>query len=90
MKIVNRDGEKEEFDEGKLWNSLYYPAREAHHGEGEAVEIADRVKEKIVSWAESHEDSFVTTSEIREKAVEELEKEDEDIAFMYDSHLDVN
>ncbi len=90
MKIVNRDGQKEEFDEGKLWNSLYYPAREAHHGEEEAVEIADRVKKRLVSWIQDHEDSFVTTEEIREKTIEELENEDEDIAFMYDSHLDLS
>lgn len=88
--VVNTDGAKEEFEEGKLWNSLYYPTRECHYSDEEAVEIADRVKQRLMDWIHSHEHGFVTTEEIRDKAMEELEKEDEDIAFMYDKHLDIN
>lgn len=90
MKIVNKDSQKEEFDEGKLWNSIYYPARESHYPEKAAVELADNVKHRVAEWARNHEHGFVTTEEIREKVIEELEYEDEDVSFMYEKHLDIN
>lgn len=90
MKVAKDDGTKENLDEGKLWHSLYYPARESHYGEEEAVDIADKAKHQILSWVREHEDSVVTSKELREKAEEVLKGLDEDVALMYDKHLDVN
>lgn len=90
MKIAKDNGTKEGLDEGKLWNSLYYPAREAHYGEEEAVNLADKAKHSILDWIRDHEDSVVTTKEIREKAEDVLKGLDEDVALMYDKHLDIN
>lgn len=90
MKIAKDGGEKEELDEGKLWHSLYYPAREAHYDKEEAVDIADEAKHLILDWMHKHEDSVITTSEISEKAEEVLRQEDDHVALMYDKYLDIN
>lgn len=90
VKIAKADGTKEELDEGKLWNSLYYPAREAHYGEDKAVNLADKAKHSILDWIRDHEDSVVTTQELRDKAEEVLKGLDGDVALMYDKHLDIN
>jgi hypothetical protein len=90
MKVAKENGSKEDLDEGKLWHSLYYPAREAHYGEEEAVELADEVKHRILDWIKGHEDSVVTTRELREKAEGLLGDRDEDVALMYEKHLDIN
>lgn len=89
-KIAKKSGVKEELDEEKLWNSLYYPARECHYSEEESTELADEAKQRVLEWIEHHEDNVVTTKELRETVIEVLEELDEDVAFMYESHLDIN
>lgn len=89
-KIVKEEGFKEKLDEGKLWDSVYYPAREAHYNEDRAVELADRAKHRVLEWIHGHEDNVVTSGEIRDKVVEVLGDLDEDVAFMYEKHLDIN
>ncbi|QKQ98720.1 hypothetical protein GKQ38_04305 [Candidatus Nanohaloarchaea archaeon] len=90
IKVAKRDGTKEELDEGKLWNSLYNPAKENHYQKEEAVELADEAKERLMTWITEHEDNVVTTKELAEKVEEVLAKLDEDVALMYDKHLDIN
>jgi len=90
MKVAKQNGLKEELDEGKLWDSLYHPAREAHYGENEAVELADEVKHDLLEWMKHHEDNVFTTREISEKAEELLSKRSDEVALMYDKHLDIN
>lgn len=90
IKIAKRNGRKEPLDEGKLWDSLYHPAKEAHYPEEEAVELADKVKMKLMEWMHNHEDNVFTTTELAEKAEELLENKDSEVALMYDRHLDIN
>lgn len=90
MKVAKKDGGKEELDEGKLWDSLYYPTREAHYDNDEAVDIADSAKNQLMEWIHYHEDNVVTTKEISEKAEEFLREIDDHVALMYDKHLDIN
>ncbi|MFB6208816.1 MAG: ATP cone domain-containing protein [Candidatus Nanohaloarchaea archaeon] len=89
-KIVKSQGEKEEFDEGKLWHSIYYPAREAHYTEEEAVELADDAKQEVMGWMDEHEDDVLTSKELRQKISEILSRKDEDVEFLYRKHLDLN
>jgi transcriptional regulator NrdR family protein len=89
-KIVKQEGFKEELDEGKLWDSIYYPARESHYNEDQAVELADKAKHQVMEWIHRHEDDVVTSGEIRDKVVEVLDDIDEDVCFMYEKHLDIN
>lgn len=90
VRIAKKTGVKEPLDEGKLWDSLYWPAREAHYSDEDAVELADEAKNQLVGWIHDHDDNVVTTREIREKAVEVLGELDEDVSFMYEKHLDIN
>lgn len=89
-KIVKQEGFKEELHEGKLWDSIYYPARESHYNEDQAVELADKAKQRVMEWIHHHEDDTLTSGEIRDKVVEVLEEIDEDVCFMYEKHLDIN
>jgi len=90
MKVAKKNGHKEEFDEGKLWDSLYYPARELDYDDQEAVDLADKAKHRITDWVHRHEDNVVTTQELAEKAEGVLKELDEHVALMYDKHLDIN
>ncbi len=89
-RVVKKSGQKEAFEEGKLWNSIYYPARECHYGDERAVDLADEAKGKIMTWMDNHQDNVFTVREIRGKVIEILEEIDEDVAFMYSTHLDLN
>ncbi|MFB6099821.1 MAG: ATP cone domain-containing protein [Candidatus Nanohalobium sp.] len=90
IKVAKRNGLKEPLDEGKLWDSLYHPAKEAHYPEKEAVELADEVKHSLMDWMHSHDDNVFTTREIAERAEELLEERDDQVAVMYNRHLDIN
>ncbi|MFB6213916.1 MAG: ATP cone domain-containing protein [Candidatus Nanohaloarchaea archaeon] len=89
MKVAKETGGKEELDEGKLWNSMYYPARESHYSDEEAVELADEAKERVLEWLKEHEDDVVTSEEIRTAVIEVLEEFDTGVALMYETHLDL-
>lgn len=88
--ICNREGDKEQFDEEKLYNSILNPAREAGYDTDEAAEFAEMIVDEITDWIDDHEDNVVTSVEIREKVKELLVEHDEDVAFMYDTHLDLS
>lgn len=90
LKVVSRDGGKEAFDEKKLYASVFYPAREAEYGREEAEEMANDLTEDVRDWIEAHEDNVVTSRELREKVVELLEERDDGVAFLYDTHMDIN
>lgn len=89
-KILKRHGEKQKFDDRKLYASIYYPAREAGYSEPEAEELAETVTEEIVSWIEDHEDNVLTAEEIKEETIGRLEEADPDVAFLYETHLDLS
>lgn len=90
MKVVKNHGGKEEFDEEKLFNSVYYPAKEGDFGDERSKEIAEKVIWEIKAWMSEHEDTVFSWKEIRGKVVDILEREEEDVAFLYNTHLDLN
>lgn len=90
MRVAKQDGRKVELDEGKLWESLYYPAREADYDKEDAVDIADEAKHRIMEFIHGHSDNVVTTREISGKAEEVLDDLDEDVKILYRRHLDIN
>lgn len=83
LKIVNNDGEKEDFDERKLYASIFAPARQSGYGIDEAEELADTVCEGVVNTLKGREDNVFTAEEIRNAVEDALEAEDEKVAFMY-------
>ena len=90
MKIVNKDGQKEEFEDDKIFNSVYYPGLEDELSEKEANDLADKVVYEVKAWIADHPDNVHTSEELREKVMEILERENEDVAFLYQTHLDLN
>lgn len=89
-KVCDRRGDKEEFDQRKLYASIYHPAREAEYSEQEAEDLAEEVVDEFMDWFDEHDDNVLTSKEIREKVMELLEERDEDVAFLYETHLDIN
>lgn len=90
MQLINCDHEKEDFEDEKLYCSVYYPAREADLSEDEADKLAEKVVYEAKAWMHDHEDEVVTTSELRDKVVSILERLDKDVCIMYNTHLDLN
>jgi transcriptional regulator NrdR family protein len=90
MKVVNKDGAKEEFEDGKLYDSVYYPAREAELSEEEANDLADKVLYEIKAWISEHEDNVFSSKEMREKVISIHERKDEDTAFLYETQRNLN
>lgn len=88
--VCDRQGEKESFSDRKLYASVYHPARECHYSEQEAEELANEVTESVIDWIEDHDDDVITTKELREQVIDELNDLNENVAFMYKSHLDIN
>lgn len=90
MKIVNKDRQKEEFEDNKLFNSVYYPGREDGLSEKDATDLADKVVYEVKAWISEHPDNVHTSKEVRNKVMEILEREDKDVAFLYQTHLELN
>lgn len=90
MKVVKNHGVKQEFQEDKLEDSVYYPAREADLEHEKACDLAEKVIYEIKAWMSEHSDNVFTSKEIREKALGILERENEDVCFLYKTHLDLN
>ncbi|MDY6770624.1 MAG: ATP cone domain-containing protein [Candidatus Nanohaloarchaea archaeon] len=89
-KVVTKDGDKEEFDERKLYASIYYPAKEAEYTDSGAEKLADEVVDAVTTWMDDHEDDIVTTKELRQHVRDLLEERDEGVAFLYATYLDIN
>lgn len=90
MKVVKNSGVKQDFDEDKLWHSLYYPARESHYSEEEAMRLADEAREKIIEQLDNQQDQIFTAEEIRKAAIKSLEEIDTGVALIYEKHLDLS
>lgn len=89
-KICNKEGDKEPFDDRKVYASVFRPAREKDYSEDEAGELAERVTDTVKEWVDDHEDEFITTKELRQHVLKVLKEEDEDVAFLYETHLDLS
>lgn len=86
--IVKRRGHKQEFDEKKLYASLYAACLSALIGKEEAAKIAQVVCDKVKKWIEDKEE--VSSDQIFKKVGEELKSLSKDAAFMYTTHRDIS
>lgn len=89
-RIVTRNGDKQEFDDRKLYASIYAPAMEAGYDHVDAEELAADVVDQVVDWIDGHEDDVITSTELRERTITVLEEQDDAVAFLYDTHLDLS
>ncbi len=85
--LVKRHGKIEEFDERKLYASVYSAALNAHLGEQAAEGVADKTVRSIKKQISKK--THVTSSDLKTLVVEELGGEENDIAYLYRHHLDL-
>jgi len=86
--IVKRRGHKQEFDERKLYASIFAACLSAHVKHEEAESIANLVCREIKKWLVDKEE--VTSDEIFKQAGKELEHLNKEASFMYLTHRDIS
>lgn len=86
--IVKRHGKTEEYDERKIYGSVYAAGLNVHLEEKEAEELADKVCSDVKDWLKEKKE--VKSKDIFDKAILSLAKYNEDASFMYETHLDVS
>ena len=83
--IVKRRGHRENFDERKLYASIYGATEAAFCDEASCERLAGDVTEKVKGWLKGKKS--VDSSEIHERVRAELDTRNEEISFFYDRHL---
>ncbi|MEX0617170.1 MAG: ATP cone domain-containing protein [Candidatus Woykebacteria bacterium] len=86
--IVKRKGHKQEYDDRKVYASVYAACLNVHMKDQEAEGIADKVSKDINQWLKDK--SEVDYREIFEQVTKSLSKYNGDASFMYKTHLDVS
>lgn len=83
--VVKRKGHTEEFDEKKVYGSVYAACASAHYEELKCEKIADEITKKIKKFLADKKE--ITSVEIRKKIESELKKKSKELAFFYEHHL---
>ena len=86
--IIKRKGHRQEFDERKLYASVYASCLSYHSAEEEAQATANLVTREIKKWI--FDKGEVSSRDIHEKVEKELKHLNKDAAFMYDTHKDIS
>lgn len=86
--IIKRRGHKQEFDERKLYASIFAACLSAHVKHEEAESVANLVCREVKKWLGEKEE--VTSDQIFKKAGEELSHLNKNVSFMYLTHRDVS
>ena len=86
--IIKRRGQKQEFDERKVYASVYAACLASHTSHEEAEATANLVSREVKRWLDKRQD--ITSNQIFNKAWEELKHLNKDAAFMYKTHRDVS
>ena len=88
LQIVKRKGHTELYDERKVYGSCFFACRNAHLSEQEAEEICNKVAAQITKWVKKKK--LVTSDDIFRVLISELNKHNEDAAFLYETHRDIS
>jgi transcriptional regulator NrdR family protein len=83
--IIKRRGHRENFDERKLYASIYGATEAAFCDEASCERLAGQVTEKVKGWLKGKKS--VDSAEIRGRVKTELAACNEEISFFYDRHL---
>lgn len=87
-KIIKRRGKIQEFDERKLFASVYAACLSAHVEKEEAAAVSNLVCREIKLWLEKKEE--VTSDEVFKQAGEELRHLNKESSLMYLTHRDIS
>lgn len=82
--IVKRAGHTEEYDNRKLYGSIYASALASREPTGSAELIAEKVVAQVEKWLENKHE--VTSNDIRAQAAKHLHVINPDAAFQYKHH----
>lgn len=85
---VKRNGLTQDFDERKIYASVYNASLNAHYSDEKAEGIAENVCMQVKKLMKGV--SHVDSSEIRDKIIEVLDDVDKDVCILYKHHLDIN
>jgi transcriptional regulator NrdR family protein len=83
--IVKRKSHKENFDERKLYASIYSACASAHQKKEQCEKIADKISKKIIKLIKNKKE--ISSAELRKQIEKELKKIDEELAFFYEHNL---
>lgn len=86
--IVKRKGHKQEFDERKIYASVYAACLSTGIKKEEAEATANLVSREVKKWLDERQD--ITSDQIFNKAGEELKHLNKDASFMYKTHRDMS
>lgn len=86
--IVKRKGHTEEYDERKLYASVYAACLSVRATEGEAELVAEKVVQRINDWLENKHE--VTAHDIRRQAAKHLNAYHADAAYIYENHRELH
>lgn len=85
--IVKRRGKKEKFDEKKLYASVYSACVECDLSAQESERIAQRTTDEVKKFIKGKKE--VNSTQLFGLVIQELAKEHEAVAFMYETHREV-
>jgi transcriptional regulator NrdR family protein len=88
VSVVKRRGKSEEFNDEKLFNSVFSACMECELGERESKIISNMTLEVVRKRFSSVKE--INSTEIFGAVIEILAKEHEAVAFMYQTHRDMN
>lgn len=87
--LIKRHGHTEEFDERKVYASIYAASLNCHMEDVEAEDVAEDITERIKKWIEPKE--LCRSHDIREQVIELLSATgNKDVGLMYKHHLDLS
>lgn len=86
--IVKRRGHTEEFDERKLYASVYNALIVVRVEDAEAELVADKVTQHVKQWLDKKDE--VTSRDILIRAAKDLEGYNDDAAYLYLHHRSVS
>ena len=86
--IIKRRGHLEKFDERKVYASAYASCLSASVNVIEAEGISEKVTFRVKKWLRTKK--RISSDEIFKQIVNALKKLNNDAAFMYETHRDIN
>ncbi len=88
IRIVKRKGHYESFDEKKVYASVYSACFATQLPKAKCEDIAEKVTKEVKKWASKKKD--ITSNQIFKIIVNLLKKHEKNLAFMYETHRDIN
>lgn len=86
--VIKRRGHKEEYDEKKLYASVYAASFNCHLKKEGAEKIAEKTVDIMNKWIEAKTE--VDSSQLFEETARVLEGIDDEVSFMYKTHRDLS